>query len=288
MALTERQQQIRSTGIGSSEIAAVVGEHPYRTPHDVWLRKVVGEEEVANEGAIWLGNVLEAPVAQWYSDETGKPVRKSGRTIRSKDCAIALASPDYVVTLADDPRLVEIKTVGWRVKHHWSDRVEDGVPPYVLLQCQWQMGVCEVDRCDVAVCFLDGGDKRIYQLAFDEVIYANLVHLAERFWRHVTERTAPPVDHSEAARKVLRAVYGYESTALRQAPAEAARWAELRFEADAAMANWERQRDLASNKLCELIGDSEGIVGEWGKATWKTNKAGARVLRVTKAKERAA
>lgn len=289
MPLTERQHQVRSMGIGSSEIAAVVGEHPYRTPHDVWLKKLGLSDESVNEDAVWLGNMLEAPIAQWYGEVTGRQVRKHGRTVRAKASPIAVASPDYTVIAPDaDTRLVEIKAVGWRVKHHWSELEADGVPPYVMLQCQWQMGVCEEERCDVAVCFLDGGPKRIYELHFEPELYANLVKLAEAFWGLVERHEPPPVDHTDSARRVLREVYGFNRTPLKPAPAEATEWALRRFEADKAIDNWEREKGLASNKLCELIGDAEGIEGEWGKATWKANKTGARVLRVTPRKEKAA
>lgn len=281
MTLSDRQHKIRGYGVGSSEIAAVVGEHPYKTAHDVWLRKLGLVDDVPNEGAIWLGNVLEAPLAQWYGEATGRKVRKYGRTVVHPEHRVAVASPDYTVVESDDDRLIEIKTVGWRVKHHWSDDEADGVPPYVLLQCQWQMGVTKTSRCDVAVCFLDNGDKRIYELNYDAELFDGLVRLAREFWALVERKEAPPVDHTDSARKVLREVYGWNKKPLMPAPADAEQWALRRFEADEKIAQWEVEKGLASNKLCEIIGDAEGIIGDWGKATWKVNKTGARVLRVT-------
>lgn len=283
--LTEVQQQKRRAGIGSSEIAAVVGEHPYRTVHDLWLLKRGLVDDFEGNDATWHGQVMEAPIAQRYSETTGRTVRKHGRTVRHPKHDVAVASPDYYV-FSDETgheRLVEIKLVGHRVAHHWSASEADGAPPYVICQAQWQMGVTKVTRCDVAAFFVTdyGGPQwRIYELQFDQELFDVLIAKAKEFWRWVERGEAPPMDHTDSARDVLKSLYGFNRAPLKPAPAEAREWFDLRVEADKNVKHWEEKKKLAGNMLCQFIGDSDGIEADWGKVTWKATSAGQRVIKV--------
>ncbi len=278
--LSEAQLAKRLTGIGSSEVGAVCGESPYASPHDVWLRKRGLVESDPEDGRTWLGHVIEPALAGWYAEETGRRVRRFGRTVRDAKHTFALASPDYAVHSDDSRHLLEIKSVGWRVEHHWDRHAKDGVPLYVLCQCTWQMGICGATKCDVAVIFLSDGERLIYELEFDPDLFAKMLIIVERFWGLVQSGTAPSVDDSDACRKVLESVYAWKRAELKPAPPEAEEWLQRRLAADAALKAAETEKALATNKLCEFVGDADGIFGECARFTWKTTKAGQRVARI--------
>lgn len=282
--LSEAQQEKRLSGIGSSEIAAVLGENPFKNAHHVWLVKRGLIEDEGETGKTWLGHVIEPALAEWYGQETGRRVRRFGRTVRHRVHDFALASPDYEVIDAAERHLVECKVVGWRVEHHWDIHVPEGIPLYVLLQCQWQMGCTGAKRCDVVVLFLDDCERRIYELTFDADLFAKMVAAASDFWRRVLAGEAPPIDGSEEARLVLESIYQWKRAALKPAPPEAEELFARHMAASRVIKDAEAEKDLATNKLCELVGDADGIVGELAKFTWKKRVDGVRVARLTPVK----
>ncbi|NUO54381.1 MAG: hypothetical protein HOV80_36515 [Polyangiaceae bacterium] len=282
--LTERQRAIRMSGLGSSEISSVAGENPFKGPHDVWLVKRGLAEDFGGNGKTWIGHMLEAPLAHWYAEETGAPVRKFGRTVRSKEHPFALATPDF--RRVDFSRLAECKAVGFRVEHHWDRSRPDGVPPYVLLQGQWQMGIVGIHRLDVVVCFLSDGEKLIYELTFDPAIFASLITIGARFWRLVETGEPPAPDASEACKEVLQKLYTRPRDELVPAPDGAADAFARRLDADDRKEAAKKDADLASNQLRALIGDAAGFEGDFGRVTWKPDKNGQRVLRLSPRKEK--
>jgi putative phage-type endonuclease len=299
--LTQAQLIQRRRGIGSSEIAAAASENPFCNAHELWLRKrgLTNQEETLQT---WLGHQLEPIVAARYTLETGAEVVRDQETYELAGVelcpgnenefgpGVLLATPDF--RLADDPSvLVECKTVGGHVDHHWSPVEEDGAPPYVLLQAQHQMGVTGAKRCDVAVLLM-GFETRffIYQIPFDQKLFDALIVIARNFWSKLIANEPMPIDESDAARAVLREIYKFRRPELRDAPPDARQWFEARFAAEAERKAAEKKKDLASNKLIELMADAEGIWGDGYKATYLENKNGVRSLRVTEigAKRRAA
>jgi putative phage-type endonuclease len=149
--LTEAQQRVRATGVGSSDIGAVAGLSPYARPIDVWMVKR-GLAEVPETEAMRLGTALEPVVAGLYAREhlvDGEwlaqpsdvwPGSVQG-TLRHTSEPWIVASPDRAVVdraCVDAPgrsvlRLVEIKTVSHRSAHHWGE-AHDDVPPWYRAQ----------------------------------------------------------------------------------------------------------------------------------------------------------
>lgn len=276
--LSEEDHAIRATGIGSSEIAAVAGEHPFQSPHDVWLRKVGLADETEDTDATVWGQLVEPVVGRRWEMETGDRLVPGLGTQRHPEHPWAVATVDFLTS--DRARIVECKHVGARMERHWSTDVADGAPVYVLLQAQWQMGVSGCGAADVAVVFGATSEFRIYRLTFDADIFAALIAIGQKFIRCVEERVAPPIDESDACREVLRALYGDNRKPLLPAPPEAEEIADEYVRQHQAAKNAEAAKALAGNRLCSLIGEHDGVFGDWGYATWKATKKGTRTLRV--------
>ena len=76
--LTDAQRAMRLTGVGASEVAAIVGESPYGGPLSVYLEKVDPEHGFAGNFATRRGHALEGLVAHEYELATGRQTdRKS-------------------------------------------------------------------------------------------------------------------------------------------------------------------------------------------------------------------
>jgi putative phage-type endonuclease len=285
--LSEADIALRLEGIGSSDISAIAGVNPYRGPHDVWLRKMGIADDDVNEDSTWLGHELEPVCGRRYEREMGAALKPGPGTQRDAVRPWMVATTDY--ERADGSRICECKYVGQRVAWSWSLDQADGAPYYVLTQAQWQMHVRGIHRCDVAVIFGGTAEFRIYELEYNETLAKRLIDIADTFYRaHILTRAPPPIDGTEGATKTLLALYPKNRLDMRPAPEGAEQWVAKREAADAELERWGTEHLLASNKLREAIGEADGIVGQWGRVTWKANKNGVRSLRIHKAKENAA
>ena len=274
--LTPEQIAIRSTGIGSSEIAMLCGESPYGGPHSVWLSKMGLRDDEHSEPA-WWGSQMEPIVAARWEHETGQKLVKGSGTYRDSRYPVAVASPDY---LTEDGRIVECKCA-FRTAASWS-LDDDGAPTGYIMQGQWLCGVLGAPGFDLAVFLAPFATFRIYRFDFDAELFGAAYSIADRFWReHVLTRNPPPADDSEAARKALRAIHR-PLAELADATADADARYRAKAEADSAFKTAEQAKALADNRLVEAIVKSgaDGLRGESWIATWKENKRGVRSLRV--------
>ena len=85
----------RTSYLGGSEIAAVVGLSPYRTSLDVWARKVLNHEQDAGPAAE-AGLVMEAGILELYARRAkATDLRILGTCIDPNETWIG-ATPDRV------------------------------------------------------------------------------------------------------------------------------------------------------------------------------------------------
>lgn len=262
--LTPEQIEIRRTGIGASEVSALLELNPYAGAIDVWLRKptttraplVLEDESPAAE----VGSVLEDGIRELYQRRTGRRVVAPHATFRHPDAAHVLASPDGF----DDERGLEIKLVGSNMAHHWEG---DSVPDYVLVQCAQNMAVCERPRWDVAA-LIGGTDLRILTVDRDADLEASILEIVEDFWtRYVDGDRPPPIRDVEERKRYLAARYpGSEKTACRAVDTpKAARAARALERAKRSLKRAEEREKRASLAMLEMVRNDYGIEGPWGK-----------------------
>ena len=69
----------RESGIGSSEVATIVGLNPFETPLQLWRRKVGLDAPKEENFFMKAGHYLEDAVVQFWQDETGRDVIKASK-----------------------------------------------------------------------------------------------------------------------------------------------------------------------------------------------------------------
>jgi putative phage-type endonuclease len=270
--LSERQLAMRNTGIGASEMAAVCGESPFETAHDVWRRKVLGETVEPNN-AMKFGSHVEDAIASWYAEETGAKLLRS-RTRRHPTEKWMFATPDRIRMDGDRATLLELKSVGPRTQDDWGDHPE-AIPDYYRIQCEWTMEVTGLTECDIGALFLADRDFRIYHITKNQTLTALAMDIGRTFWhQNVVQQVEPPIGASDATKAYLAAKYPRHTRALIEAP-EGAEDLVLAYNAASAdLKAAEARRDAAKIQLCAMIGDAEGISGPWGRVTWLNDEKG--------------
>lgn len=279
MGLTAQQLELRRGGIGSSDIAAVLGEDPFKGPLDVFLDKTGRSEDTTSEQAE-LGQELEPVIADRFARKNGFKLRKCGTRVHS-ELPWVMATADRRIVKTRD--LAEVKNVGWRMAQRWSvtrDVIE--APAYVLLQGHWQCLVLGMDAFWI-VALIGGRDFYQQRFEFDAGFASDMLEVADKFWReHVLAGVQPAPGATEAARKLLEKLHPRGGAGRLEATPEIGELAKEYARAQAVEAEWKRTKTAAGNRLRQLLGEHDETVGEWGSVTWRAGKGKTAWAKVAK------
>lgn len=172
--------EYRKHGIGSSEVATIVGLNPWETPYQLWRRKIGLDAPIEENFAMKAGHYLEDAVARFWQDETGKKIIKRSAgdwIIRNNKKPFVQVSPDrtYWVDEASHSAgkgILECKT---------TQKTIDEVPKHWFCQVQYQLGGAELQQGSIA--WLTAGREFGYRdLMLVPDFYGWLVEEVERFW----------------------------------------------------------------------------------------------------------
>lgn len=195
--------QWRRSGIGASDVGAIMGLSPFASPWSIWAAKVLDIEQEENE-VMEAGRWLEAAIGPWFADRTGLVVTGEQTMATHPEHRRHLATLDGEVMAPGEglqPILgnLEIKTTG--PGPEW-----DEIPRHINTQVNWQMHVTGATKTWVAV--LMGRRLDIHEADRDDHLIARMVEAVDRFWtEHVVTGDAPEVDGSNATKAALAAVY---------------------------------------------------------------------------------
>src|SRR5690554_5873113 len=206
--------EVRKQGIGSSDAAAAVGLNPYQSQLELWMVKTGRDAGLPKpdsndpESPVYWGHILEPIVAEQYSQQTGRKVRRVNAVLQhpDPDKHWMLANLDYSVVADDDVQILECKTAGEFGSRLWKE----GVPDYVQCQVQHQLAVTGKSAADVCV-LLCGQDLKVFRVERNEELIEALYILERQFWNFVEADIPPPTDGTASAERALRCLYPKDS-----------------------------------------------------------------------------
>jgi putative phage-type endonuclease len=290
--MTEREAWLaeRRTGIGGSDIAAILGLSPWKTAVDIWLDKTgqQADDIVGDPEAMRWGSLLEDVIAKEYSERTEHSLQRVNRILRhpAHEWAIgnvdrAIVAPGSRVRVSDDGGtllgahgLLEVKTASAYKAGDWGrDGDDDAVPVHYQAQVMWYLGITGLQWADVAA--LIGGQRMIVRrIERDDETIAAMLERAEEFWRkHVLTRTPPEPASTKDVERLFPADNGetVEATDDLLAAYNAAR------EAKARIAQAEADFEAAAGRIKLALGE-RSILALNGKplVTWKASKPARR------------
>lgn len=175
----------RKKGIGGSDVAALFGLSPWKTPFALYQEKRGEAHDTPDNPAMGWGRALEPVIRQHYADVTGRAVHIVDKILFHPEHAFMLANVDG---LSSDKRVIEIKTT--RTAQGWGEVGTDEIPDPYLLQVQHYMAVTGFEVADVAV-LIGGSDFRIYEIAADQELQAMMITVEAQFWQKVITACPP-------------------------------------------------------------------------------------------------
>lgn len=269
----EEWLKIRRGIITSTDVAAICGLSPYKSPMDVWCEKTGVTDPVEENEAMEWGRRLEEPIAQAYAQKNGVVLRPVGLIVG--DGWIGCTADRLIEGVK---RGLEVKTTGGHMEHAWGEEGTDQIPEYHLVQCAICMALTELPEWDVAT--LIGGQKfRTYKIKRNMALEGSLLKIARRFYdEHLVPRIPPDIDGSNGAAEYLKATYPSDSRPeLLDTNPELDKMATELRDVRAIIENHEGRKAELENMIKAVIGDNAGIKGKWWHATWKKNKDGVKI-----------
>lgn len=261
----------RRAGIGSSEIATIVGLNPFETPYQLWRRKIGLDEPKSETFAMKAGHYLEDAVSQFWSDATGRQIIKASAgdwIVRNDDKPFVQVSPDRTYWLDDNRNndnkgILECKT---------TQRVidADDLPKTWFCQVQYQLGGAEIQQGSIA--WLTAGREFGYQdLTLVPDFYAWLVEEAERFWVDNVMGGKEP-DCANVQDVLIKFSRHTDSKVIEVGDEIMQAYTQLK-DVRAEISKLEEQKEALEAKLKMGFGDAEAIsYGGNTLATWKAGK----------------
>lgn len=208
MALTKEQAERRRKYVGGSDIAAIMGVDPWRSPEDVWCEKVHGVEDFSSDAAT-LGDHLESACKSLAEEYLGIKLTSANAFRRVPDTPIGVLL-DAWYQKPDDGMVVpvECKTSGllnpWgEAMQEWGDGGGDDVPPRYILQVHGQMMATGASYSHISA-LLPGRGHVMYRVERDEELTAVILEHVASFWHMVEIKSPPPAAPSLDILKRLR------------------------------------------------------------------------------------
>lgn len=268
--------QIRQGGIGSSEVATIVGLNPFETPYQLWRRKKGLDEAQPENFLMKLGHYLEDCVSRLWVDETGHEMIAGSEAefiMQSEEHPILRISPDRLYYVKGEPHedmykgILECKTTQMRIN-------PDELPKHWFCQLQYQLGVAGLQHG--ALAWLTAGREFGHkEFVFDSDFFSYIKEETIKFWIDciVGDKEPEVVDPEDLKAKFIT---HKEGVFMEMDFEDVEVVSELRG-INEQISVLEAKKKGMENALKSLIGDAEGLTYQGAVvATWKNGKETAK------------
>ncbi|KAE8757352.1 endonuclease [Paraburkholderia madseniana] len=194
--------------IGGSDVAAILGVSPWKTPHELWLQKTgrAAREEITpqQQKRFDRGHRLEPVVLDMLLDR----LRDDGHEVellRTNERYIDTEHPfmaceiDFELMLDGEHVNGDCKTVHPFAAKKWGEEGTDEVPIEYAAQFMHGLGITGRDRCIVAT-LIGMDDLLIYEVQRDQETIDGIRTRVAQYWNECVIADVPPdpIDFDDA------------------------------------------------------------------------------------------
>jgi putative phage-type endonuclease len=256
----------RLTSLGGSDAAAILNLNEYSSPLQVWLEKTGQRLGFEGNIATETGTYLEPYIADLFTRETGKKVRRVNAIIRNDEYPFAHANIDREVV--GEKALLEIKST---TSYKNMKLARDGdYPEQWYVQCMHYMMVTGYSKAYLAA-LLNNRDFQVHVIHRNEGEIEALAEAEAAFWDKVLKMEQPVPNGSEGDADALNWMIGTGDSDIPPidlfgSSGIIAEYLELNDSIKAL----DRRKEEIKQILCQQLGKAEvGLAGE-NKVTWRT------------------
>jgi len=229
--LTAEQLEARKSGIGGSDVAAIMGLSPWKDANAVYLEKrgEITPDNIDDKEYVHFGNVLEQVVADEYTYRTGEKLEKRNKMLRHKKYPFLLANIDRKIV--GRPAVFEAKTADKYTAGKWGEDGSDDIPEAYRCQIEHYFNVTGYDEGVLAV-LIGGNEFRKYPILRNAELSEMLLEGCIKFWERVQNGFPPEFDFTHRNTiDTLKKMYPGTNGETIELPAELEHWHHVKVEA---------------------------------------------------------
>lgn len=257
--------ELRRQAICATDISAILGLNPYRTPRDVYEEKLgLAPDERENEAMLW-GSLIEPLIAK----EAAKVLNVE--PVKAEFCRHAQhpyfgATPDYLI---GQDAVLECKCAGVWAGQHFGAAGTDEVPDQYLCQVTWQCFVTGRPKWQLWV-LLGGNTLRDYCGIADPELMRRMEFHARKFWNeYIVAQHPPPLTGHAPDTDRVKAAAPLDTGAVVRATYEIEEEAHCLEALTAQLAELETRAEGCRNRIKEFMAEASILESSLGKFTWK-------------------
>jgi putative phage-type endonuclease len=278
----------RLTGIGGSDLAAILGLSKWRSPYQVWLEKTGRRQPDQATLPMRWGTYAEEFVAREYAERTGRGVQRYNAMLRHPEAPLIghidrLVIPEGAKTASHKGQIrtsigLECKTVSAFAAgrdSEWGPAGTDQVPVNYLIQCAAYLALTGCQQWDLAA-LIGNAEFRVYHFHRDLDLEGYLLEEASRWWRdHVIADVPPnPVTEAEARERWPRHADGKVILATYDVGQKLRQLAEIRK----LVRSLEGREKALKDAIFPALADAEVVIYNGQEmATYRANKDSQKV-----------
>lgn len=271
------QQLDRTTYIGSSDAAAILGVAPWKSAFAVYQEKI-GEfheevtpekQKIFNRGKQFEPLILEMLLEELI--DRGHDVEEITRNERLRDPELPFLASESDMVLRIDGEVIsaEAKSVNGFAAKLWGEPETDDFPIYYQCQTMHDLMVKRRNKCVVAA-LIGTDDLRIHWIERDEEIIQAIRSKEVEFWDRIQLRDPPEPTSPED----IKRLYQIDSGSVLEADQElldlVAQASNTKSDFKAA----EVHLEVLQTQIKARMGEAAVLLHNGQKlATWKSNKA---------------
>lgn len=199
--ITDKQEWLgwRRQDLTASEIGAVAGCSPYKTPLEVHGQKRGWLPEAADNAAMQRGRLLEKPALEMLQERRPEwTVVQPNTYLRDPDLRLG-GTPDAIAYTSDGESMIEVKSMMESVfDRDW----QDGPPLFVELQTLTNAMLWGTGRGVVVALVIDRWanlELYVFDVPRNAAAEHKIQEIAQRFWRDFEAGIEPRADYRRDA-----------------------------------------------------------------------------------------
>ncbi|MGN0594164.1 MAG: YqaJ viral recombinase family protein [Hominimerdicola sp.] len=262
----EKWLELRTKGIGGSDVSVIAGINPYKSAHQLWLEKTGQiEPEQADSEFTHFGTLLEPIVKKEFTERTGIKVRNKKAVLKSRKYPFMIADLDGVVNVNGEQCIFEAKTASAYKQKEWNDKI----PLEYMLQIQHYMAVTGVNKTYIAA--LIGGNRFVYHLIErNEKVINKIIAMEKKFWKeNVLGGEEPVPDGSASTSEYLNCRFAVSNGKTINLPENMLSVCHEYDRLSEQIEKLKKQKDAVVNQIKNCMKEAEiGLIGSY-TVSWK-------------------
>ena len=175
----EHWEKIRQKGIGGTDVSAIVGLNPYKSPLDVYLEKTEQDDKEPETDTMRNGHYFELAVSEFFQNETDNRIIKlsiDDKILFDAENPVFRGTPDRRFQGREGKGVLECKSTACQINE---------IPKVWYIQLQWYLMLTGYKHGAIAYVSSYGGQNTFNYEMFDKnpELIEYLRQEADKFWR---------------------------------------------------------------------------------------------------------